>query len=397
MAIPNAYWAKRAASTQEKLTDKSIADTEKQLTQYYLKSMEKIIGQFEQTHNKLLSTIKEGKSPTPADLYKLDKYWQLQAQLKKELQKLGDTQHILLSKKFLEQYETIYNAMALKDDKFFTDLDRKAAQQMIQQIWCADGKSWSNRIWTNTDKLQQALNDNLLDCVLTGKKTGELRKLLMNEFDVAYNRADRVVRTEMAHIQTQAARQRYLDSGISEVEVWASEDERRCEKCGKLHMKRFPIYDVMPVPAHSNCRCCIIPVVEDRTDFSKETDSTPKNLTNNKNKDNIAVSRGRNISQEWKTAKFRDKKAEERHYKHLVEYGSISFEEYVEGARMLLSQPIGQNVDGFINNSGATYRYDIINNDFAIGKEGLIYTRFKPIDAIEYWKGIRKNELKQKR
>ena len=37
------------------------------------------------------------------------------------------------------------------------------------------------------------------------------------------------------------------------------------------------------------------------------------------------------------------------------------------------------------------------NNDFAIGKEGFIYTRLKPIDAIEYWKGIRKNELKQKR
>lgn len=37
------------------------------------------------------------------------------------------------------------------------------------------------------------------------------------------------------------------------------------------------------------------------------------------------------------------------------------------------------------------------NNDFAIGKEGFIYTRLKPIDAIEYWKGIREDELKQKR
>ena len=37
------------------------------------------------------------------------------------------------------------------------------------------------------------------------------------------------------------------------------------------------------------------------------------------------------------------------------------------------------------------------NNDFAIGKEGFIYTRLKSIDAIEYWKGIRENELKQKR
>lgn len=37
------------------------------------------------------------------------------------------------------------------------------------------------------------------------------------------------------------------------------------------------------------------------------------------------------------------------------------------------------------------------NNDFAIGKEGFIYTRFKPIDAIEYWERIKRNELKQKR
>ena len=44
-----------------------------------------------------------------------------------------------------------------------------------------------------------------------------------------------------------------------------------------------------------------------------------------------------NISKEWRTAQFRDKKAEEEHYKHLVEYGNISFEKYVEGARKLLS------------------------------------------------------------
>ena len=80
---------------------------------------------------------------------------------------------------------------------------------MINQIWCADGKSWSNRVWKNTDKLQQALNDNLIHCVLTGKKTTELKNILQNDFNVSYHRADSIVRTEMAHIQTQAAQKRY--------------------------------------------------------------------------------------------------------------------------------------------------------------------------------------------
>lgn len=75
---------------------------------------------------------------------------------------------------------------------------------------------------------------------------------------------------------------------------------------------------------------------------------------------------------------------------------NITFEEYVKGAQILLSQPVGRNIDGFINNSGATYRYDIINNDFAIGKDGIIITRFKPVDFLKYWEGVKNDELKQK-
>lgn len=262
MAIAKEYWAKRAAKTQAALTDKTIAETEAQLVKYYSSTMKKIIGQFEETYNKLLLSIEDGREPTPADLYKLNKYWELQGYIKEELQKLGDKQHILYSQKFLEEWENIYRVVAYKDDLFFSEMDREAAQLMINQIWCADGKNWSSRIWTNTNKLQQALNDGLMNCLLTGSKTTELRKTLMTEFDVSFKRADRLIRTEMAHIQTQAARQRYLDAGISEVEVWADKDERRCEVCGDLHLKRYAIYDVMPVPAHSNCRCCIIPVVD---------------------------------------------------------------------------------------------------------------------------------------
>ena len=39
--------------------------------------MKKIIKQFEETYNNVILSVEDGKEPTPADLYKLDKYWQM--------------------------------------------------------------------------------------------------------------------------------------------------------------------------------------------------------------------------------------------------------------------------------------------------------------------------------
>lgn len=260
--MSNKYWAQRTAKAQELITTKSIEETEAQLKKYYSLSQNKIIGQFEKTLDKVFLSIEEGKTPTPADLYKLDTYWQMQGQLTKELQKLGDRQTALLNKKFVEQFNGIYNALAIQGETAYNTIDKSTIEQMINYIWCADGKSWSSRIWTNTAKLQETLNENLIYCVTTGKKTSELKKLLQERFSVSYSAADSVVRTEMAHIQLQAAQKRYEDYGIKEVEILADKDERRCKVCGKLHQKRYGINEPIPLPAHPRCRCCITPVVD---------------------------------------------------------------------------------------------------------------------------------------
>lgn len=256
------YWVERSAKAQQALTEKKIKETEKQLKKYYGKSMEKILGQFEKTYNKILLSKSEGKEPTVADLYKLDTYWQMQGQLRAELQKLGDRQISLLSKNFELHFFDIYYSFAIPGEEAFSTIDAALVQQLINQIWVADGTSWSQRVWNNTDKLQQALNDNLMNAVITGVKSGELKKLLVNEFNVSYERADSLVRTEIAHIQTQAAQKRYEDYGVQEVEVLVDEDERTCPICSKLEGKRFPIHGHMPIPAHPRCRCAILPVVE---------------------------------------------------------------------------------------------------------------------------------------
>ena len=269
------YWGKRAAKTQNALTAQSVKDTEKQLIKYYGSAMRKTIGQFEKTYNKLLLSIEEGREPTPADLYKLDTYWSMQAQLREELTKLGDKQIVLLSKEFEKQFFDIYNSFSLPSTQAFNTINSSGATQLINEIWCADGKSWSTRVWNNTSKLQQALNDNLIHCVVTGKKTTELKEILQNEFGASYSRADTLVRTEMAHIQTVAAKRRYKDYGLEYYEILGNEDNT-CGgeevNCHKLHGKKFLLNEMKTgenaPPFHPNCKCCIAPVVELTTQSS---------------------------------------------------------------------------------------------------------------------------------
>lgn len=261
-AFVNDYWKERQAAAQEKLTRKSIKETEEQLQKYYFNCMEDVIGQFEKTYNIYLLNVERGLENSPATLYKLDSYWQAQVKLQEELRKLGDKQAVLFGKRFTRQYLQVYRSVALPSGAGFNDITAETAYQMIMQIWCADGSSWNSRIWKNTNMLQQALNEGLIECVVNGKSSEYLKQRLMGEFGVSFNRADNIVRTELAHIQTQAARDRYAAAGVKEVQVWADKDERQCKVCGKLHKQKFPVGGKMPIPAHPRCRCTIIPVIE---------------------------------------------------------------------------------------------------------------------------------------
>lgn len=256
------YWQDRFARNQTKLTNKTVKQVEKQMKKYYSATMQRTIADFEATYNKLLTTVAEGREPTPADLYKLDKYWQMQGQMRQELRKLGEKQVVALSKAFEENFFEIYYSIAVPGMEAFNTIDTTMVQQLINHIWVADGKSWSQRIWENTELLAATLNEELINCVVGGKKTTELKNILQERFGVSYTRADALVRTELAHIQTKAAEQRYKDYGVQQVEIWADEDERRCEVCGKLHQTKYAVGAPVPIPAHPRCRCCIVPVID---------------------------------------------------------------------------------------------------------------------------------------
>lgn len=260
------------AESQLKITDKNIDKTEAQLKKYYSKCFKSVVSDFEATYDKLLATVADGKQPTPADLYKLDRYWQLQAQLSNKLADLGDKQAKLLSKDFENQWKEVYDSIALPSSAAFNSMSDENARQMVNQVWCADGKSWSQRVWNNTDRLKEELNEELMKSVITGKDTRYLKNQLMERFSVSNHRTKTLVKTEMAHIQIQAAAQRYKDYGVEYYEFYADTDGRTCSQCGALDKKKFKLSEmkvgVNCPPMHPNDRCCIVPVI----DKEKEND-----------------------------------------------------------------------------------------------------------------------------
>ena len=272
------YWKNRLFEAQKKWTDKDIDVINKMLRHYYKIARENIVEDFEAVYDKVLAQAEEGKQITPADLYKLYKYHQMQAQLQDTLQKLGDRTCEVLAKKFGQEYKHIYSELgvdtegkkikASKSDKAFATIDAQGAKHIANQIWAADGKSWSERVWKNLGDLQRTLNEGLIDCVITGKKTTQLKKQLMERFSVSYHRAETLVRTEMAHVETQAALDRYKSSGVEKVRIVVDPDERTCKECSKWDDKIINITDIQTgtncPPFHPNCRCSIAPVVKDK-------------------------------------------------------------------------------------------------------------------------------------
>lgn len=256
------YWKDRETAARQVLLNKSRKEIDKKLKKYYVRLSKQLIKDYESLYDQVQLKRANGEQVSPATLYSLDKYWELQGQTRKLLNKFGAYQQALLSKVFEVFYQQSYHSLNIKGLTAFRTLDEGAVRQIINSIWCSDGKSWSTRIWNNTALLQQTLEEGLIECVAAGRKTSKLKEILQNRFNVSYHRADTLVRTELAHIQTESAKQRYADYGITQVQFWSDPDERTCDVCGKLHKKIYPVGAHVPCPCHANCRCQILPVVD---------------------------------------------------------------------------------------------------------------------------------------
>lgn len=264
----DSYWADRQLEQQDKVTDRTIEETNKALAKYYKIAADSIIREFEVTYNHHLARQKEGEV-TPADLHNLDRYWQMLSQVEKEASKLGDKVVSKMTEEFTNQWQEIYENTALPSEDAFSTISKDNAEVMVKKPWLADGKGFSERVYGNVAYLLDTLEEELVSCAITGKSSSELKMKLMERFNISYRQAETLVRTETNHIQTEAARQAYQDAGVKQYMYLGrtkDEDELRCN-CKKYDRKIFDMADartgVNLPPLHPNCKCTIKAVVDE--------------------------------------------------------------------------------------------------------------------------------------
>lgn len=117
--------------------------------------------------------------------------------------------------------------------------------------------TFSDRIWSDQERLKAELSKLLQTGLIQGKNPRALGKDLKKVFATSNYNAERLMRTELARVQTEAQKQSFLKNGFTEYTFHANHG--CCAACSALDGKHFQVKDMLPgknaPPMHPNCRC----------------------------------------------------------------------------------------------------------------------------------------------
>lgn len=147
-------------------------------------------------------------------------------------------------------------------------------QPMVETIARASfhGQEFSKRIWGKQQtQLQKQLNKALSECLILGKGAAPFTRKLQKIGNTTKAQASRLMRTELARVQTQAEQDAYEKCGFNDFMYLTNPS--CCPECRKHDGRTYPMRKMEPgktaPPLHPNCRCFTAPAV-DREQMEKD-------------------------------------------------------------------------------------------------------------------------------
>ena len=169
---------------------------------------------------------------------------------------------------------------------------------VLDRPW--SGANFSERLWTNTDKLARTVKQEIVNGMIQGINLQTMTKRVSERFETAKkNDVERLLRTEVNYTLNQATLASYIEAGIEKYEFIAVLDSRTSQICSELHGEIFEIKNVAVglnyPPMHPRCRSTTKPIIDyeslikqGREEIEKNNyildDSNNEPLTNDKNK-----------------------------------------------------------------------------------------------------------------
>ena len=119
--------------------------------------------------------------------------------------------------------------------------------------------------------IPQAVINGLRDAISLGIVTGENPRTTARRIQtvsmLGYNRAETIARTEIIRTAREVQRELYTkNESVIRYQRMATQDGRTCLGCLALSGDIYETAELMP--SHPNCRCVMLPIPADLTDFS---------------------------------------------------------------------------------------------------------------------------------
>lgn len=150
-------------------------------------------------------------------------------------------------------------------------LDDRRIDMLLKRPWAQDGRTFSDRIWSNKEKLVTNLHTELSQCIIRGESPRSAIARLVKKMDVSRAQAGNVIMTESAAISSAAQQECYKNLGVEQYQFDATLDGITCEVCQGMDQKVFKMSEyevgVTANPIHPRCRCCTTPYFDDWEEF----------------------------------------------------------------------------------------------------------------------------------
>ncbi|BET14734.1 minor capsid protein [Fusobacterium vincentii] len=142
---------------------------------------------------------------------------------------------------------------------------RDKIKAVLDRPW--SGANFSERIWSNTDKLAQTVKQEIVNGIIQGINLQTMTKRVSERFETAKkNDVERLLRTEVNYTLNQATLDGYKEAGIEKYEFSATLDSRTSQICSELNGEIFEIKKIAVglnyPPMHPRCRSTTIPIID---------------------------------------------------------------------------------------------------------------------------------------
>lgn len=258
--MPRKYWQDRIQEQNKKNYKRLVQETEKELAEIYSEQAEELRLSVIDVLAKIQAAKGTEEGIRANDLFLNRRYWTLLDEINARLKKLGHKQIDISSPSIIAAYE---ETIKLIDDSVpknliinpaFLNANAIDAAQVVNQVWCLDGKNFSSRVWNDKTKLLAKLKRALADSLVRGKPNWEIAKDMADKLLVSRENAYRLIRTETAHAQVYAQTQRYKEYGFTKGKYLASDS--CCDECQKHNGEIYTLDELEKMlPLHPHCTC----------------------------------------------------------------------------------------------------------------------------------------------